>query len=476
MNCVALVGAGCGAGTLTLRGAELLRRCDCVVYDSLLDEDLLSLVRADCEKIFVGKRAGAHAAKQEEINAILLECAARHRLTVRLKGGDPFVFGRGGEELAALAAAGVRCASVPGVTSAVAAAEYAGVPVTHRGVAQSFRVITAHIASGEVFVPEPRRGETLVFLMAKARAAFIAQALIGKGMPADMPAALFSAAGTPAARTVFCRLADVALRASQLDAPLTLAVGQVCERGLLGDNFARCFARSAAVVTGTPAHVRKVCAALDARGIAAVACAVLRVCPLDFDFVFERLGQFDVLAFTSPNGVEVFFERARARGTDWRAFGGKTFAALGSETAAILLSYGFHADILPDVHTAAALAAALAGTDAARTALLRAENGNPVLLSVGTQISLYRTETDAQAVRRAAKALASAQFVTFGSAGGARALLEACPLPLSVRPVCIGRETAKELTARGYRPAVADAHTAEALADAVAREEELCND
>ena len=462
MNRVVLVGAGCGAGTLTLRGAQLLRRCDCVVYDSLLDEGLLSLVRQDCEKIFVGKRAGAHAVSQEEINCILVRCAARYSLTVRLKGGDPFVFGRGGEELAALAAANVRCSVVPGVTSAVAAAEYAGIPITHRGVAQSFCVVTAHAASGEVRIPDPQDGQTLVFLMAKSRAAAVAQTLMEKGISADMPAALLSAAGTSSARTVRCCLGEVAARVQELPAPLTFVVGRVCAEDLLGGSLSRCMSAPRVVVTGTSAHVQKVCAALDARGYTAIPCAVLRIEPLAFDFFFEQIGSFDLLAFTSPNGVEIFFSRARALGTDWRVFGGKTFAALGTETAASLREYGFCADILPADHTAEGLAAAL--------------NGNPILCSAGVQISLYRTEADAEAVRRAAEALGAARFVTFGSARGARALLDACSLPETVTPVCIGAETAKVLKERGYRPAVAQAHTAEALAEAVAREEELCND
>ena len=148
MNRVALVGAGCGRGALTLRGAQLLAACACVVYDSLLDEELLSLVPEGCEKIYVGKRAGAHSLAQEEICALLAECAQKYPLTVRLKGGDPFVFGRGGEELSALLQAGVRCEMVPGVTSAVAAAERFGIPVTHRALARGFTVLTAHTREG----------------------------------------------------------------------------------------------------------------------------------------------------------------------------------------------------------------------------------------------------------------------------------------------------------------------------------------
>ena len=148
MNRVVLVGAGCGEGMITLRGAQLLRRADCIVYDALLDEGLLNLAPPRCEKICVGKRAGAHSMTQAEINALLVACGKKYPLTVRLKGGDPFVFGRGGEELSALLKAGVRCEMVPGVTSAVAAAERFGIPVTHRALARGFTVLTAHTKEG----------------------------------------------------------------------------------------------------------------------------------------------------------------------------------------------------------------------------------------------------------------------------------------------------------------------------------------
>ena len=250
MNRVVLVGAGCGADSVTVRGARLLQMCDCVVYDSLLDESVFGFLRGDCVRIFVGKRAGAHAASQEEINAILCGCAKKYPLTVRLKGGDPFVFGRGGEELAALAAQGISCGVVPGVTSAVAAAELAGIPVTHRAAARGFRVYTAHTADGTFSVPSPAADETLVFLMAKANADAVAKTLFEGGMSEDTPAALLSKAGMVGARAVRCTLGEVAARAAELDAPLTLVVGKVCAEDLLGASFARHFSAPAVLVTG----------------------------------------------------------------------------------------------------------------------------------------------------------------------------------------------------------------------------------
>ena len=263
MNRVVLVGAGCGEGMITLRGAQLLRRADCIVYDALLDEGLLNLAPPRCEKICVGKRAGAHSMTQAEINALLVACGKKYPLTVRLKGGDPFVFGRGGEELAALAEEGIACAVVPGVTSAVAAAELAGIPVTHRGVAQSVTIVTAHTAQA---VPDfgkfAQIGGTLVFLMAKAACAQIAEGLIKGGFSPQTPAALISCAGTQNMQVRRCALAELGTLARELEAPLTAVVGEVCSPRLLGENFGSVFekpvpsgARVAVVGTQTPSRI-----------------------------------------------------------------------------------------------------------------------------------------------------------------------------------------------------------------------------
>ncbi len=473
MNRVVLVGAGCGSGMLTLRGAALLQACDCVVYDSLLDESILGMVKPSCRKIFAGKRAGRHSLPQEEINALLLSCAGRYPLTVRLKGGDPCVFGRGGEEAAALAAAGVACEFVPGVTSAVAAAEFAGIPVTHRGVSRGLHVITAHTAEGTpAFSQLAREQDTLVFLMAKAAAGEIAEGLMRGGMSGDMPAALISAAGMPAMQVRRCLLRALAQTAADMPAPLTAIVGMVCAPDLLSPP------RSGVhiAVTGTPEHVRRVCAALRARGVSSVACAHLAIVPRPFDGVYGSLGRYRMLVFTSANGVQVFFERARELGVDWRVFGDKRFAVIGPQTAERLRQYGFYADVMPQEYTVAALTDVVVacGLPAERVALLRAAEGSDELLRAGEQIALYETVADGGRIAEAAAQIGRANYVTFGSAGGARALLSVVRLPEGATPVCIGSETAKELRRQGYTPLVAANATAAALAAAI--EEDICRD
>ena len=232
---VALVGAGPGdPGLMTVRGLALLRRADVVVYDRLVDPRLLDEARPDAIRIFAGKATGAHTLPQGEINALLVRHAARGRRVVRLKGGDPFVFGRGGEEAEALAAAGIPFEVVPGVSSAVAVPAYAGIPVTHRGTASSFAVVTGHEdeAKGESSVDWTRLAnavDTLVVLMGTRSLPRIARALLDAGRAPDTPVALVRWGTTDAQETVVGRLDDIATLAAavRLAPPVVIVIGDV---------------------------------------------------------------------------------------------------------------------------------------------------------------------------------------------------------------------------------------------------------
>jgi uroporphyrin-III C-methyltransferase len=233
---VVLVGAGPGDPDLiTVKGARALAEADVVVYDRLAAPALLELAPRSAERIYVGKQPGGHAMKQEEINAVLVEHALLDRTVVRLKGGDPFVFGRGGEELLACAEASVQCEVIPGITSATAAPAAAGIPVTHRGIARSFAVVTASTA-GTAHEPDATdlsriatAVDTLVLLMAAGRLADTCRALIEAGRDADEPAALVMWATTPEERTVIGTLTDLPAlaAAASLGPPATLIVGEV---------------------------------------------------------------------------------------------------------------------------------------------------------------------------------------------------------------------------------------------------------
>lgn len=238
MGKVYLVGAGCGAADLiTVRGLRLLERCGAVVYDDLLDQALLDAAPEGAEKIYVGKRRGRHSMAQEDINALLIAKAREGKTVVRLKGGDPFVFGRGGEEALALQAAGVAWEYVPGVSSAVAAPGAAGIPVTHRGVSRSFCVVTARTADSADGLPEnleelAHLPGTLVFLMGLSQLKEIARRLIGAGLPPDTPVAVIGGKNAP--RTIRGTLGDIAERAREAVAPAVIVVGGTAGMDLRG--------------------------------------------------------------------------------------------------------------------------------------------------------------------------------------------------------------------------------------------------
>lgn len=223
---VYLVGAGPGAPDLiTVRGARCLEQADVIIYDRLVDPALLNLAKPEAERICVGKAAGQPSVPQEAINQLLVDRARAGQVVVRLKGGDPFVFGRGGEEALALAGAGIPFEVVPGVTAAVAVPAVAGIPLTHRGVARSFAVVTGHTRDGNL--PDLPVADTLVVLMGVNPLKKIVTALLAQGRPATTPAAVVSEGTTPRQRVVTGTLADIADRANGLEPPAVLVVGQV---------------------------------------------------------------------------------------------------------------------------------------------------------------------------------------------------------------------------------------------------------
>ena len=236
---VALVGAGCGrADLITVRGLRLLQQCRAVVYDDLIDTALLDTAPAGAERIYVGKRSGRHSAPQAEINAALIALAQRGGLTVRLKGGDPYVFGRGGEEALALQRAGIPFEVVPGITAAIAVPAEAGIPVTHRGVSRAVHIITAHTQDE---TPDFSRWAalaadgTLVFLMGLQRLPQIAAGLLAGGLPPQTPAAVLSGGNAPHPAAVRASLGEItdAARAAGVEAPAVIVVGDVAGMELL---------------------------------------------------------------------------------------------------------------------------------------------------------------------------------------------------------------------------------------------------
>ena len=384
---VYLVGAGPGdAGLLTLRACELLQSADVVIYDRLADDAILNFC-AGAKKIYVGKAAGKHTLKQAEINQLLVDEARQNKVVVRLKGGDPFVFGRGGEEALYLRENDLPFEIVPGVTSAVAVPAYAGIPVTHRGIATSFAVVTGH---EDPTKPESTINwaklstavDTLIFLMGVANLPQIVAKLIEHGRPPETPAALIRWGTKPAQEVFTTTLAEVPN--AKILPPAIFVVGEVVNlRDKLKWFETRPLFGKKILVTRARAQASKLSSTLQDLGAEVVECPTIRIAPPSDNFrlideAIKNLRGFDWTILTSANGVEKFFERLKLHGLDARAL--NKVAAIGSATAEKLSSFGIIADVVPKNFIAESLADSLKEFVGGKKVLLaRAEVARDVL-------------------------------------------------------------------------------------------------
>jgi uroporphyrinogen III methyltransferase / synthase len=391
---VYLIGAGPGdPGLITVKGLELLRRADVVVYDQLASPELLREAPAGAELIYVGKKAGAHAVPQGGINALLVAKANSGLMVVRLKGGDPFVFGRGGEEAEELAAAGISFEIVPGVTSAVAVPAYAGIPVTHRRYTTLVTFITGHEdpTKDASTIPWAALGQnpgTLVFLMGVKNLAENCRQLVQAGRTPETPAAVIEKGSTPSQRTVSGTLATIAdaAREAGIKPPAILVVGGVVE---LADTLAwwenRPLWGKTAVVTRSRDQASRLVEGLSTAGARCVEVPTIEIVPpADFtplDSALQHLNRYDWVIFTSANGVSAFMDRVFRMGLDVRALGRARLAVIGPATGEALRQYGLVADVVPKTFQAEGLLEVLTprllgGT---RVLLARAEQARDVL-------------------------------------------------------------------------------------------------
>ena len=514
--CVYLVGAGPGdPDLLTLRGAQLLEQADVVVYDYLANSALASHVKPDARMIYVGKKGFTQHVTQDEINALLvreareLEAAGGGSL-VRLKGGDPFVFGRGGEEVLALREAGIPFEVVPGITSGIAAPAYAGIPVTHRGVASSVTFITGHEDptknASAIDWPALARlaqvGGTLCFYMGMRNLELIAQRLVENGVSAETPAALVRWGTTNAQQTLVATLTDVAARAQEagFGAPAIILVGPVAglrermswfeERPLFGQTV---------VVTRSRSQASLFSDRLRALGADVVEFPTIAFAEPDdyapLDAALQRIESYDWVVFTSVNGVDAFFERLALREgrRDARALADAYVAAIGPATAKRLEAYGIRPDAVPGEYRGEAVFDALAEASAefglsledARVLIPRAQVARealPALLQrAGAQVDVvaaYKTVLPpAEGVGALVERLKAGEVdaVTFTSSSTARNLLELlgenrdalnCPRLFSIGPI-----TTATLAAAGFTDVVeATEYTIPGLVDALVKE------
>ena len=356
---VYLAGGGCGdKGLITVKAMEKLKTCDAVVYDALVNEEFLKWTKPECEKIYVGKRAANHALPQDEINALLIKLGKEGKNVVRLKGGDPYVFGRGGEEGEELYDAGVPFEVIPGITSVIGGLAYAGIPITHRDCVSSFQVVTGHLKSEESELDWPvlaKSKGTIVFLMGVKNLEKITGELMKNGMDKNTSAAVVHRASTPYQRVVEGTLETIYGIATEarITAPSLIVVGDVVtkreklrffdSKPLFGKNI---------VVTRSREQSSKMVAQIAELGGNAIEYPTIKIEPIpeNVDALAENfgsLGTYSHIIFTSTNGVEIFFDALKASGRDTRALGNIHVTAIGSATAALLAEQGITADFVP---------------------------------------------------------------------------------------------------------------------------------
>ncbi len=503
---VYLVGAGPGdPGLMTVRGREVLERADVLVYDRLVAPELVALAPAAAERVYVGKAPGRHTLSQGAINALLVARARAGRLVVRLKGGDPFVFGRGGEEAEALAEASIPFEIVPGISAAIAVPAYAGIPVTHRAVASAFAVATGQ--EGETRGARPlaydRLGDvadTLVLLMGVERLPAIVDALLAGGRAPDTPVAVIEAGTLPEQRTVVGTLADVAERVlgAGVRPPAVTVVGDVVRlRKRLRWFDARPLFGRRVLVTRTREQASSLVALLRAAGARAVELPTIAIQPPESSAELDaallalaaggepsRPAAERWVLFTSANGVEAVFRRLPALELDARAFGGTRLGAIGPATAEALARHGLRADYAPAEALTSAILEDFRGRDVrgARVLLPRADIAPPDL-AVGLMdrgamvhsVVAYRTVPAEGLAVEAGRVLEADGVDTacFTSSSTVRNLVEALDGDVArlgaLTVACIGPVTAATARELGVRvDLVAREHTVAGLVAALA--------
>lgn len=477
---VFLVGAGPGDPELiTIKALRRIRQADVILYDSLANPALLDEAPPHCERIDVGKQPGAQARQQERINRLMVARAGQGLNVVRLKGGDPFVFGRGGEEMATLEKAGVRFEVIPGITSAIAAPAYAGIPVTHRAIAPHVTFLTGHRESLDA-LPEVdwqalgRLGGTLVVLMGVRNRGEVARRLIQAGRPADTPVAVVQDGTLPGQKTVRCTLGTLA--GAEAASPAAIVVGEVAGSDFPWFERLPLFGRRI-LLTRSREHAGELHGMLTGLGADVLVAPAIRIVePADWapaDVEIGRLNRVDWLVFASGNAVERFLRRVRVRHGDLRSLSDIRIAAVGQTTAERIRSYGLLVDLCPCQHTAADLAEQFAGirVSGQRVLIPRGNIGRKTvpdaLRAQGArvrEIVVYRTvmpsyissETVARLNRR------EVDLVVFSSPSAAKNCVELLKqfgmpeLPRTLRAACIGPTTAEMACNLGF-PVVAQA-------------------
>lgn len=489
-----LVGAGPGdIGLFTIKGMEVLNQAEVVVYDSLVGQGVLAKIPASVKMINVGKRANRHTMPQEEINKVLVEEAEKGFRVVRLKGGDPFLFGRGGEELELLSERGIPYEVVPGVTSPLSVPAYNGIPVTHRDFCSSLHIITGHKRAGMEydidFEALVRTKGTLVFLMGVSALGDIMEGLLKGGMSPDMPAAVLQKGTTADQKRIIATVATLKgeVERQGIETPAIIVVGKVCT---LAEKFSWYeelpLAGWKVLVTRPKNMISKTAAKLREKGAEVLELPAIRTEPVEdktaIGTALKNLHTYQWLVFTSPTGVEIFFKEMQDFGRDIRALGSARIAALGEGTRRKLVEHGLIPDLMPKVYDGdslgEALAAVLEGTE--KVLIPRAEKGNENLVKLieatGARvddIATYHTLYENSTLIDEKKELESGSIdcVVFTSASTVKGFVEGtkCEDYSGIRAACIGKQTRAAADAYGMKTSMAEKATIDSLISLVIR-------
>lgn len=491
---VYLVGAGPGdLGLVTLRAKECIESADVIVYDHLANPEMLGWAREDAEIIYAGKQSGEHALTQDQINSLLVEKARDGEQVVRLKGGDPFVFGRGAEEAKAIVDAGIKFEIVPGITSAIAGPAYAGIPVTHRAENSHVTFWTGHedpakTESAIDYAALAKLGGTQVMLMGVERLESITKEMLAKGARADLPVALVRWATTGRQETLTGTLKDIAERAvaAAFKPPAIAIFGDVVSlRNDLNWYEKRPLSRKRIVVTRTRKHASELSNRLRALGADVIELPTIRIEPptdlREFAELVQDAHGYDWIVFTSPNGVDAFFEMFYKLYDDAREIGPAKIAAIGPATAQRVRDFHLHVDLQPDEFVAEAVVREFqkqGGVENLRILLARAEKARDVLpkqlSSLGAIVDegfAYRTVPETRDTAGARRRLLDegADLITFTSSSTVENFLAlGLAWPKGMRIASIGPVTSKTARERGLKIDIeARRHDIEGLVDAI---------
>lgn len=493
---VYLIGAGPGdPGLITVKGMACLEKADVIVYDRLLDESLLANTRQGAEKIYVGKASSEHTMPQSEINELLVQKAKEGKNVVRLKGGDPFVLGRGGEEAEELAKNQITFEVVPGVTSAIAVPAYAGIPVTHRTLASSFAVVTGHedptkVDSSINWEKLSTGVDTLIFLMGMQNLPEIVTKLLEHGKAIDTPVAVIKEGTKPQQKTVVGSLKDIVSRVKQsaLTPPAIVVVGEVVKlREIIRWFDNRPLFGKRILVTRARQQASTLSKMLAERGALPVELPAIIIQPIPHNKQLEQaiqdLAQYQWIIFTSVNGVEAFFKQIQSLKKDSRVLSVLKIASIGPATANALEDRGISVDYCPDIFTTQGLITGFRSQNIAGQRILLPQTdiadeqlteGLTGMGAIVDEIAVYRTIPDTEAMLRVKEMLLANQLdvITFTSSSTVSNLIGVFgsdSIPLNrVKIACIGPMTAETAIKAGLKPdMVAKEHTVPGLVSAI---------